>query len=118
MASGLLEQQDADSGTRHPSGQQREPRKIRFTSAEWQIIAERARACGKPPARYVRETSLGATPRPRNSQTNAELIRELGRIGMALTHLAASAKERGMVGEIAAIERTLAEVLAVVRRLA
>ena len=93
------------------------PRKIRYTAAEWEAITQRARICGKPPARYVREVSLGATPRPRSSQANAELIRELGRIGTALTQLAATARQGGARLSAEAIDSTLAEILSIVRRL-
>jgi hypothetical protein len=93
------------------------PRKIRYTKAEWEAITQRARLCGKPPARYVREVSLGAAPRPRSSQANAELIRELGRVGTVLTQLAATARQ-GRAGLSAdAIDATLADILSVVRRL-
>ena len=93
------------------------PRKIRYTTAEWEAITQRARLCGKPPARYVREVSLGAAPRPRTSQANAELIRELGRIGTALTQLAATARQGGVRPSADAIDATLAEILSIVRRL-
>ena len=93
------------------------PRKIRYTTAEWQAITQRARLCGKPPARYVREVSLGAAPRPRSSEANAELIRELGRIGTALTQLAVPVRQGGSRPSADAIDATLAEILSVVRRL-
>ena len=93
------------------------PRKIRYTTAEWQAITQRARLCGKPPARYVREVSLGAAPRPRSGQASAELIHELGRVGMALTQLAATARQGGTRLSADAIDSTLAEILSIVRRL-
>ncbi len=95
----------------------RQPRKIRYTAAEWAAIVAHARACGRPPARYVREISLGGAPKPRPSTVNDGVIRELGRIGTALTRLAAAAKEAGAVADRTAIEAALAEVLATVRRL-
>jgi hypothetical protein len=93
------------------------PRKIRYTTAEWEAITQRARLCGKPPARYVREVSLGAAPRPRSSHADAELIRELGRIGTALTQMAAAARQGGVRLSADAIDSTLAEILSIVRRL-
>ena len=93
------------------------PRKIRYTSVEWNIITERARLCGKAPARYVRETSLGVTPKVRSAQTDAALIRELGQIGTALTRLASMAKEQGVIGHAANLDSVLEEILSVVRRL-
>lgn len=92
-------------------------RKIRYSSSEWSTIAERARVCGKPPARYVREVSLGVIPKPRSGQTDSALIRELGRIGTQLTHLRSTAASREMPGEEAGIDGVLAEILSLVRRL-
>lgn len=92
-------------------------RKIRYSSSEWSTIAERARACGKAPARYVRETSLGVIPKSRSGQTDSALIRELGRIGNQLTRLRSTAASRGMPGEDASIDGVLAEILSLVRRL-
>lgn len=94
----------------------REPRKVRYSDPEWATIVERARECGKAPARYVREVSLGAVPKARRSHANAELVRELGRVGIALRHLAAAARDAGQAPDAAALEGTLAEILAVVRR--
>ena len=76
-----------------------------------------AQATGRPPARYVREASLGAAPKARRNRESDELIRELGRIGTALTHLARLAEESGRIPEQSAIETTLQELLASVRRL-
>ena len=72
------------SALERPVPNTRQPRKIRYTAAEWGRIMEPARASGRPPARYVREASLGAAPRVRRSQANEDVIRELGRIGTAL----------------------------------
>jgi len=92
------------------------PRKIRYTSAEWDAIVECAQACGKPPAEYVRDTSLGAAPRIRHGRENEAVIRELGRIGTALAGLVRVAKESGALSEAAALDAALAEVLSAVRR--
>ena len=95
----------------------RSVRKIRYTSGEWRAIAERARTCGKAPARYVREISLGVVPKPRSGQADAALIRELGRIGTQLTRLASTVRETGASGESLTLDSVLAEILSVVRRL-
>lgn len=95
----------------------REPRKIRYSDAEWAIIAGRARECGRAPARYVREVSLGAVPKARRSHANAELIRELGRVCNVLTQVAGALRESDAAAEAVAIEHALAELLTVVRRL-
>lgn len=95
----------------------RQPRKIRYTDAEWATIIAHAHACGRPPARYVREASLGAVPKARRERENDEVIHELGRIGTALIRLAGTAKESGLASHQGVIEGTLQELLAAVRRL-
>jgi hypothetical protein len=94
----------------------RQPRKIRYTAAEWARIVEHARECGRPPARYVRETSLGAVPKSWRSRQNDDVIHELGRIGTALTRLAVATKDSGLLSH-QTIETALQELLATVRRL-
>jgi hypothetical protein len=96
----------------------RQARKIRYTDAEWDAIVERTRACGQPPARYVRDVSLGVVPKIGRAQANASVVHELGRIGNALTALAAQERARGEEARAAAINEALGELLAVVRRLA
>lgn len=93
-------------------------RKIRYTDAEWDTIVDRARACGQPPARYVRDVSLGLVPKIGRAQATAPLVHELGRIGNALAALAAQQRAAGDQERAAAIAETLSELLAVVRRLA
>ena len=95
----------------------RQPRKIRYTGAEWGRIMELARASGRPPARYVRETSLGTVPKARRSRENDDLIYELGRIGTILNRLAAAAKASGIASHQTTIEAALTELLTAVRRL-
>ncbi len=95
----------------------RQPRKIRYTEAEWSTIVVHAQACGRPPARYVREASLGAVPKARRNRENDEVIHELGRIGTALMRLASTTNESGLASEQRAIEAALQELLAAVRRL-
>lgn len=95
----------------------RAPRKIRYTSAEWEAIVECAQACGKPPAEYVRETSLGAMPRARHGRENEAVVHELGRIGTAVAALARAAKESGMTAQATVLDAALADVLTAVRRL-
>ena len=91
-------------------------RKIRYTDAEWDTIADRARACGQPPARYVRDVSLGVVPKVGRAQLSAPLVHELGRIGNALTTLAARERAAGDQDGAAAIGDTLSELLAIVRQ--
>lgn len=95
----------------------RQARKIRYTTAEWGRITDLARATGRPPARYVREASLGAAPRFRRGQANEDVIRELGRIGTALIGLAPACQSLGLADLATTIDTALTELLATVRRL-
>ena len=113
----VVEQRDPQIQRPNCRAEARAVRKIRYSSSEWSTIAERARACGKPPARYVREVSLGVIPKSRSGQTDSALIRELGRIGTQLTRLRSTASTRGMPGQGASIDGVLAEILSLVRRL-
>ena len=49
---------------------------------------ECARRAGLTPARFIRETALGATPKARSRAAVAPLLRELARIGRSLDALA------------------------------
>ena len=88
---------------------------VRFTPDEFAIIADRARACGRTPARFIREAALGAVPRERRSAVNADLVRQLARIGNNLNQLAVRA-HTGSPLPVDALEATLSELLAAVRR--
>lgn len=96
----------------------REARKIRYTDAEWDTIVERARACGQPPASYVREISLGIVPKIGRAQANAPVVHELGRVGNALAALVAQERGNGDDSRSGAIDEALRELLTTVRRLA
>ena len=61
---------------------------IRFHPEELQQIVECARRSGLTPARFIRETALGATPRARSYAVDQPLLRELARIGRSLDQLA------------------------------
>jgi hypothetical protein len=61
---------------------------IRFHPDELARITERARACGRTPARFIRETALGAIPKPRHHAATGALLYELARIGRSLDELA------------------------------
>jgi hypothetical protein len=61
---------------------------IRFHAEELARITARARACGQTPACFIRETALGAIPRPRSHTAVEPLLRELARIGRALSQVA------------------------------
>src|SRR3989442_15719922 len=61
---------------------------IRFHPEELARITERARVCGRTPARFIRETALGAIPKPHHHAATDTVIRELGRIGRCVDELA------------------------------
>jgi hypothetical protein len=87
------------------------------TDAEWQAIVARAQEWGKPPGRFVRETVLQALRKTRPNSAEARVVRELGRAGTALAHLAATARETGALPAAAMLETALADLVAVTRRL-
>lgn len=95
----------------------RQPHKIRYTTVEWAAIVEKARSSGRPPARYVREASLGSAPKPRRGRENDDVIRELGRIGTSLSQLVSTARESGAGAHQDKVEAVLADLLTAVRRL-
>jgi hypothetical protein len=78
---------------------------IRLHPEELARIAERARACGRTPARFIRETALGAIPKARQHGDAESLLYTLAGIGNTLEQLASVAR-RGqspaLVGRIAA----------------
>jgi hypothetical protein len=61
---------------------------IRFHPHELRQITAHARRCGQTPARFMRETALGASPRPRHHAAAVPLFCELARIGRSLDQLA------------------------------
>src|SRR6266568_4520078 len=67
---------------------------IRFHPDELREITERARRSGLTPARFIRETALGATPKARAHAADQPLLRELARIGRALATQTTAALER------------------------
>jgi hypothetical protein len=93
----------------------RQVHKIRYTTAEWAILVERARACGRRPAQYVRDVSLGAVPRANRHQPQTILIHELGRVGTALTQLAFVARQSGALPEATALEAAVHHLLEITR---
>ena len=51
-------------------------------------ITARAQARGQTPARFIRETALGAIPNARQNEATGALLREMARIGKSLDELA------------------------------
>ena len=65
---------------------------IRFHPDELRRITEYARRSGLTPARFIRETALGATPKSRHHAAAEPLLCELARIGRSLDQLARRAE--------------------------
>lgn len=92
------------------------PKLIRFTPAELRLVVDRARASGRPVACYIREASLGASPRVRRTDLNDSLIRALAHVATDLTKLAATANDQQLSGA-AEFETAVSDVLDVIRSL-
>jgi hypothetical protein len=111
-----------EGGARRTVGRNGQPlrrtRSVPLTDAEYQLVDEAARLCGKPTGAFIREAALGVRLQAQPFLADAELIRELGRSGMALARLAAAAQASGAVPEALGLEAALAELRALVRRIA
>jgi hypothetical protein len=80
---------------------------ICFHPDELVRITERARVCGQTPARFIRETALGAIPKARQHGATGALLREMARIGESLDELARLAQ----AGQHAALAERLTATL-------
>lgn len=89
---------------------------IRYTPEELTRVTDRARACGRPVACYVRECSLGAVPKARHAYGNAEVIRALARIGNVLAELNRVADTDSLTWS-AEVRMALEELLATIGRI-
>jgi hypothetical protein len=102
----------------HPAiATRRKPRKIRYHDQEWDEVMAHARACGLPPATFVRQVSLGATPRARRNRTENELIHRLGRIANDLHRLIRVPDLRGAGVDAGELQAVLEEALSAIRRI-
>ena len=61
---------------------------IRFTPDELAAVQRRAHACGRTPARFIREAALGAIPKARHHEDRDRLLLALARLGGELSLLA------------------------------
>lgn len=61
---------------------------VRYYAEEWDRVLARAAECGLPPSRYVRERSLGESPRARPGAADRTLNRHLSRLGNNLNQIA------------------------------
>ena len=100
-----------------PDTARRQPRKIRFSDEEWAAIVDHARLCGRAPARYVRETALGAVPRSTRSQAIAPIIHELGRLGTQLRRLSEQLIATPDSPQSKQLDEVLTEILRTVHQL-
>jgi hypothetical protein len=79
---------------------------IRFHADELRQITESARRAGLTPARFIRETALGATPRARSYAATGPLLHELARIGRCLdqlAHLAEASQDAALAIQTSAV---------------
>ena len=65
---------------------------VRFSPEEIARISQRARACGRTVARYIRETALGAILKARHHVDRNAFLLELARTGRDLARLAQAAE--------------------------
>lgn len=82
-------------------------------AATWGL-QRNTRACSLPPATFVRQTSLGATPQASPNQSQNQLILELSRIATELQRLSAQA---GEPADPAQLQLVLDETLAAIPRI-
>jgi hypothetical protein len=78
---------------------------LRLHPDELARITVHARACGQTPARFIRETALGATPKARRHVETEPLLRALARIGSSLeqvAHLSQSGRGAALAERVAA----------------
>jgi hypothetical protein len=80
-------------------------------------VMAHARACGLPPATFVRQVSLGAMPRARRNRTENEMIHRLGRIANDLHRLIRIADLRSARVDAGQLQAVLDEALSAVRRI-
>ena len=89
---------------------------IRFSSDELKVVITRARGAGRPVACFIRESSLGSTPRARRSEMSDALIRHLSGVANHLSVLSGAAKEQDLP-RAAEFERAVKDVLDTIRQI-
>lgn len=92
------------------------PKLIRYSASELAIVTQRARDCGRPVAKFIRESSLGCGPRARRATMNDQLIRRLAETATCLQRLSAEAEERQLPGAVD-FENAVSDVLNFIRLL-
>lgn len=89
---------------------------VRFAPREWQLVIQQARAAGRPVSRYIRETSLGAAPRPRRAHLSNTVINMLGQIALRLTRLATQARDQHLA-QANEFDEAVSKALDIIREL-
>lgn len=107
---------------RRPARRKKQPlrrnRSLPLTDAEYQLIDEAARLCGKTTRAFIREAALGVPIKVQPFLADAELIRELARNALALARLAATARASGALPAADELDAARLEVVALIRRIA
>lgn len=92
------------------------PKLIRFTYDELQVLLERAEAAGRPVACYVRESSLGSSPRARRTGLSDSIIRPFAKIATLLGQLSTFA-ENHQIPHADELKSAVVQVLDLIRQL-
>jgi mobilization protein NikA len=77
-----------------PASRRTATKLLRLHPDELADITARAQACGLKPARFIRETALGAKPKARHHADTDRLLRALARIGLRLEQAAQLTRRR------------------------
>ena len=91
-------------------------RLIRFTPTELRLLIERAEAAGLPVACYVRESSLGSSPRARRTVLSDSIIRPLAKVATLLGQVSTIA-EHQQLPHADELKVAVVEVLDLIRQL-
>jgi hypothetical protein len=100
-----------------PTSERHKPTLVRWTPTEIATVTERAKQCGLPVARFVRECALGAVPKAARHVDHKALLRELARSGNNLNQLAHEAHARELFPAQEKLEAALALHVSVLRQL-
>ncbi len=91
---------------------------VRFTDLELTTIRDRAALCSTPIGRYIRETALGYSLVVPRRAGDAEVIRQLARIGNNLNQLARVAHMSGRMDDVETLQATVETLTAALRKIA
>ena len=87
-----------------PAADRRTRRKVvLFSTAEWAIVAQRARECRRTPNEYIRAGALGDVPRTAPGAATAPLVRQLARLGTALRRHDREAAPAELLADVRAV---------------